>query len=178
MQNFYSVIKLSLFSIYKSSVWHKLITFPDINWISRHLNHIFDLVGVIFQVVVYNLSVVTWYACKLLTAAICLAFLPLKILISLFKFTLPEIFANLEKRIFCKITFKCVSRRYSEAATGGVLLKKGVLRNFAKFTGKLLCQRLFFNKVADPRPAILLKKSVWHRYFVGIAFLRIWWWGI
>ena len=26
--------------------------------------------------------------------------------------------------------------------------KKGVLRNFAKFTGKHLCQRLFFNKVA------------------------------
>ena len=26
--------------------------------------------------------------------------------------------------------------------------KKGVLRNFAKFTGKQLCQSLFFNKVA------------------------------
>ena len=26
--------------------------------------------------------------------------------------------------------------------------KKGVLRNFAKFTGKHLCQSLFFNKVA------------------------------
>ena len=30
----------------------------------------------------------------------------------------------------------------------GVFCKKGVLRNFAKFTGKHLCQRLFFNKVA------------------------------
>ena len=28
-------------------------------------------------------------------------------------------------------------------------LRKGVLRNFAKFTGKHLCQRLFFNQVAD-----------------------------
>ena len=28
-------------------------------------------------------------------------------------------------------------------------VKKGVLRNFAKFTGKHLCQTLFFNKVAD-----------------------------
>ena len=27
-----------------------------------------------------------------------------------------------------------------------VFCKKGVLRNFAKFTGKHLCQRLFFNK--------------------------------
>ena len=30
------------------------------------------------------------------------------------------------------------------------LLKKIVLRNFAKSTGKYLCQSLFFNKVADP----------------------------
>ena len=29
---------------------------------------------------------------------------------------------------------------------------KGVLRNFAKFTGKRLCQSLFFNKVAGLRP--------------------------
>ena len=28
-------------------------------------------------------------------------------------------------------------------------VKKGVLRNFAKFTGKHLCQNLFFNKIAD-----------------------------
>ena len=28
--------------------------------------------------------------------------------------------------------------------------EKGVLRNFAKFTGKHSCQSLFFNKVADP----------------------------
>ena len=27
-------------------------------------------------------------------------------------------------------------------------LRKGILRNFAKFTGKHLCQSLFFNKVA------------------------------
>ena len=29
-----------------------------------------------------------------------------------------------------------------------VFCKKDVLRNFAKFTGKHLCQRFFFNKVA------------------------------
>ena len=29
-------------------------------------------------------------------------------------------------------------------------MKKGVIRNFAKFTGKHLCQSLFFNKVAGP----------------------------
>ena len=34
-----------------------------------------------------------------------------------------------------------------DAATAGVLSRKGVLRNFAKFAGKDLCQGLFFNKV-------------------------------
>ena len=43
--------------------------------------------------------------------------------------------------------------------------KKGVLRNFAKFTGKHLCQSLFSNKVAGPRPAILLKRRLLHWCF-------------
>ena len=30
-------------------------------------------------------------------------------------------------------------------------VNKGILKNFAKFTGKHLCQGLFFNKVAGPR---------------------------
>ena len=45
-----------------------------------------------------------------------------------------------------------------------VFCKNGVLKNIAKFTGKHLCQRLFFNKVAGPRPATLLKKSLWHEH--------------
>ena len=40
-----------------------------------------------------------------------------------------------------------------EAATRGVLYKKGVVRNFTKFTGKHLYQSLCFNKVACFRPA-------------------------
>ena len=39
--------------------------------------------------------------------------------------------------------------------------RKGVLRNFAKFTGKHLCQSLFF--VLSPET--LLKKRLWHRCF-------------
>ena len=39
-------------------------------------------------------------------------------------------------------------------------VRKGVLKNFAKFTGKHLCQSLFFNKVADLRSATLLKKRL------------------
>ena len=52
-------------------------------------------------------------------------------------------------------------------------MKKGGLRNFTKFTGKHLCQSLFFNKVAGLRPATLFKRP-WHRCFpVNFAkFLR------
>ena len=35
-------------------------------------------------------------------------------------------------------------------------IRKGVLRNFAKFKGKSLCQSQFFNKAKDLRPATLL----------------------
>ena len=46
-----------------------------------------------------------------------------------------------------------------------VFCKKGVLRNFAKFTGKHLCQSLFFNKVPSLRAATLLKKRLWYWCF-------------
>ena len=54
-------------------------------------------------------------------------------------------------------------------------MEKGVLRNFAKFSGKHLCQSLFFNKVAGLGPPASLKKRLWHRFFpVNFAkFLRI-----
>ena len=53
-------------------------------------------------------------------------------------------------------------------------VKKGILRNFAKFTGKHMCQSLFFNKVAGLSTATLLKKRLWHWCFpVNFAkFLR------
>ena len=41
-----------------------------------------------------------------------------------------------------------------------VFCKKGVLRNFTKFTGKCLCQSLIFNKVAGLWPANLVKKRL------------------
>ena len=53
-------------------------------------------------------------------------------------------------------------------------VKKGVPGNFTKFTGKYLCQSLFFNKVAGLRPALLLKKRLWHCCFPlnFVKFLR------
>ena len=44
-------------------------------------------------------------------------------------------------------------------------MRKGVLRNFTKFTRKHLCQILFFNKVAGLRLATLPKKRPWRRCF-------------
>ena len=42
---------------------------------------------------------------------------------------------------------------------------QGVLKSFAKFTGKQLCQSLFFHKVAGLMTATLLKKRLWHSRF-------------
>ena len=54
-----------------------------------------------------------------------------------------------------------------------VFREKFVLRNFTKFTGKHLCQSLFFNEVAVLRPATLLKKEtlalVFSRKFYAIS---------
>ena len=49
-----------------------------------------------------------------------------------------------------------------------VFYKKGVLRNFAKFTGKHLCQGLFFNEVAGLGPASLLKRDAGTGVFLWI----------
>ena len=43
--------------------------------------------------------------------------------------------------------------------------KKGVLRHFAQFTGKHLCQSFFFNKLAALGPATLLKKETLAQVF-------------
>ena len=52
-----------------------------------------------------------------------------------------------------------------------VFCKYGVLRNFAKFIGKHLCQSHLFNKVAGLRPATLLKKRLCNRWF-PVNFLK------
>ena len=53
-----------------------------------------------------------------------------------------------------------------------VFCKKGVLGNFAKFTGKHLCQSLLFNKVALWHSDA---GALWHRRFLVnfVKFLRI-----
>ena len=53
-----------------------------------------------------------------------------------------------------------------------MFFKTGVFKVFAKFTGKHLCQSLFFNKVA--RPKTPFKKRLWSRCFLVnfVKFLR------
>ena len=46
-----------------------------------------------------------------------------------------------------------------------VFYKNSALKNLAQFTGKHLCQSLFFDKVAGISPATLLKKNLCHRCF-------------
>ena len=46
-------------------------------------------------------------------------------------------------------------------------MKKDVLKNFAKFAGKHLCQSLFFHKVAVLKPATLFKKETLAQVFSG-----------
>ena len=53
-----------------------------------------------------------------------------------------DVFAIKNKKGMFRLTY------FTEEATGAVL-KKVVLKNFAKFTGKNLHHSLFFNKVAD-----------------------------
>ena len=77
----------------------------------------------------------------------------------------PYIYLNKsfgEQRISSQFYTICADERSSRSE---VFCKKDILRNFAKFTGKQLCQSLFLNKVASLRPATLLKKSLWHRCF-------------
>ena len=44
--------------------------------------------------------------------------------------------------------------------------KQGVLKNFSKFTGKILCHSFVFNKVAYLMPGILLNNRPRQRHFV------------
>ena len=52
--------------------------------------------------------------------------------------------------------FKVNSKDTSEVVTE--VFVEEVLKDFAKLTGKHLCLDLFFDKVADLKPATLLKK--------------------
>ena len=64
-----------------------------------------------------------------------------------------------EKFDFCAVGLREIIWN-SQKQSSEVLYKKSVLKNFAKFTGKHLCQSLFSNKVTGLRTETLLKKRL------------------
>ena len=78
-----------------------------------------------------------------------------------------DIFLIFEKEDHVKKFLKYINDHHQNIRNScpEVFCEKGVLRNFAKFTGKHQCQNLFFNKVASLRPPTLFKKRLWHRCF-------------
>ena len=89
---------------------------------------------------------------------------------SIITFESPQIL-----HLMSHFSFSHISVNNRSSSRPEVFCKKGILRNFAKFTGKHLCQSLFFNLVTGVRPATLLKVRLWHRCFpmTFAIFLRI-----
>ena len=87
-------------------------------------------------------------------------------------------FCKIFKNIFWQNTSGWLLLKFRSSRQ--VFCKNGVLKNFAKFTGKYICQSLFFNKIADMRPATLLKRGSWQRYFTKFLqapiFIEHLWW--
>ena len=73
--------------------------------------------------------------------------------------------------VFCPSLYSQETNRSSHRRW---FVKRGVFKNFAKFTGKHLRYSVFFNKVAGLLPSNLSKKRLWRRCFpVNFAkFLR------
>ena len=51
-------------------------------------------------------------------------------------------------------------KKFFRSSRPEVFCKKSFLRNFAKFTGKYLCQSLFFNKVAGQACNFIKKETL------------------
>ena len=69
------------------------------------------------------------------------------------------------RTVFCLINYIVIDVTKSRSSRQEVFCKKGILGNFAKFTGKHLCQVLFFNKVVGLRPANFIEKETLAQVF-------------
>ena len=67
---------------------------------------------------------------------------------------LLAIFSKLLHQILDKLLDDRTTNSATEAVARRCTVKKSVLRNFAKFTGKHLFQGLFFNKVVGLSPQL------------------------
>ena len=88
-----------------------------------------------------------------------------------FSRNVTKLFRNIFSAIFPTKSF---SSRLVRSRHQSCTVRKGVLRNFVQFTGKHLCQSLFFDKVEGLKPTNVLEKRLWHSCFpVNCAkFLR------
>ena len=68
-------------------------------------------------------------------------------------------------------SFSKFSDKHKKQSSSGVLLKDNV-NNFAKLTGKHLCQSLFFNKVASWKPKNV-RSSHWRCYVKQGVFKKV-----
>ena len=76
----------------------------------------------------------------------------------------PDIFSQILLIIWQKKTFTLNSFLAMKLSHRRCFVKKGVLKNFAKLTGKHLCQSLFLNKVAG-RACNFIKKETLAQVF-------------
>ena len=72
----------------------------------------------------------------------------------------PDIFSQILLIIWQKKTFTLNSFLAMKLSHRRCFVKKGVLKNFAKLTGKHLCQSLFLNKVAGRACNFIKKESL------------------
>ena len=72
---------------------------------------------------------------------------------------LLNIFLSLSQRIFKVLTIIKASSKF-RSTHQRCSVREGVLRNFAKFTGKHLCQSLFFNEVAGLACNFIKKRTL------------------
>ena len=72
------------------------------------------------------------------------------------------------RHLKCIYSTRCGLQTIFRSSGPEVFCKKDVLRNFAKFLGKHLCQSLLFNKGT----CNFIKKRLWHRCF-SVNFAKI-----
>ena len=78
-----------------------------------------------------------------------------------------------QQQLFLKFCGKSSQSLYSikhRSSFPEVFCRKGVVQNFAIFTGKKLCNSFLLNKVAGLRPATLLKKD----FGTGVSLWVLW----
>ena len=73
----------------------------------------------------------------------------------------------LDEIYLCSATIKFSKHTlYRSSCRPKVFCKKDVLKNLAKFTGKITVPEAFFNKAESLQPATLLKRRLWYKCFL------------